>query len=100
MSPVRREAVPESEEQEPEYVVVEYVGLPPYGTEFVGSHTIQKSSADPKHKTERLSFAGRGVEVPEDLVWSRENGYKVKVRSDLTDLLDALRAEPGLKVHE
>ena len=87
-------------EEAPEYVVVEYKGQPPYGTEFLGSHTIQKSSAEPGHKTERLSFAGQGVEVPEDLVWSKENGFRLQVRRDLTGLLDALRREPGFKVHE
>ena len=88
------------EAKEPQYVVVEYVGYPPYGTEFHTSHTIQKSSADPKHKTERLSFAGQSVEVPEDLVWHRDTGWKVKVDASLTDLLDALRTQPDLKVHD
>ena len=88
----------DTEAAEPAYVLVEYKGEPPYGTEFLSSHTIQKSSADPKHATERLSFRGRGIEVPEDLVWNRENGFKLKVRADLTDLVDALRQEPGFKV--
>lgn len=91
---------PKSVEPPAEYTLVEYKGVPPYGLEFLGSHTIQKSSAEVGHKTERLSFAGQGVEVPEDLVWSKENGFRVQVRSDLTDLLDALRREPGFKVHE
>jgi hypothetical protein len=86
--------------QEPEYVTVEYVGHPPYGTEFVSEHTIQKSSADPKHKTERLSFRGQGIEVPEDLVWNRENGFKVQVPADQTDLLEAMGTQPDLKVHK
>jgi hypothetical protein len=83
-----------------QYVVVEYVGEPPYGREFLTSHTIQKSSADPKHRTERLSFAGQGIEVPEDLVWSKENSWKVKVDASLTDLLEGLRAQPFLKVRD
>lgn len=88
------------EEETAEYVVVEYKGQPPYGVEFLTSHTIEKSSAEPGHKTERKSFAGQGVEVPEDLVWGRHNGWRLPVRSDLTELLDALRREPGFKVHE
>lgn len=92
--------VEETEAEEAQYTLVEYKGQPPYGVEFLSSHTIEKSSADPSHKSERKSFAGQGIEVPEDLVWSRENGFKVKIRSDLTDLLDALRREPGFKVHE
>lgn len=90
----------ETPEEAPEYVVVEYKGLPPYGTEFLGSHTLEKSSAELGHKTEHKSFAGQGVEVPEDLVWSRENGFRLNVRKDLTGLLDALKREPGFKVHE
>jgi len=90
----------ETDVESPQWVTVEYVGHPPYGREFHSSHTIQKSSADPKHKTERLSFAGLGVEVPEDLVWRKETGWIVKVDASLTDLLDALRTQPDLKVHE
>lgn len=93
-------ATEEAPPEEPQYVVVEYVGYPPYGREFHTSHTIQKSSADPKHKTERLSFAGRGIEVPEDLVWSAENDWKVKVDASLTDLVEGLRTQPDLKVHD
>jgi hypothetical protein len=81
-------------------VVVEYVGEPPYFTEFLSSHTIEKSSADPAHKSEKLSFRGMGIEVPQNLVWSRANGWKVKVDASLTDLIEALRSEPYLKVHD
>jgi hypothetical protein len=93
-------ALPEStEEQEPATVVVEYVGEPPYGREFLASHTIYKSSAVKGHKTEHLSFGGQGIEVPEDLVWSKDNNWKVKVDAGLTDLIDGLRRQPFLKVH-
>lgn len=85
---------------EPEFVTFEYVGEPPYGREFISSHTIQKSSAEPGHKTEHLSFAGQGVEVPQDLVWSKANGYKVRVDASLTALVEALKSEPYLKVRE
>jgi hypothetical protein len=84
----------------PEYVEVEYVGEPPYGREFLTSHTIQKSSADPKHKTEKLSFAGQGIEVPEDLVWHKDTGWTVQIRADQTALLEALRTQPFLKVRD
>lgn len=86
--------------EEPQYVVVEYVGEPPYYREFLTSHTIQASSADPEDKTEKLSFAGQGIEVPENLVWHKDTGWKVKVPADLTDLLEGLRAQPFLKVHD
>jgi hypothetical protein len=89
-----------SEPSEPQYVVVEYVGHEPYGREFIASHTIQKSSADPKHKTERLSFAGQAIEVPEDLVWHKDTGWVVKVDSTLTELIEALRTQPDLKVRD
>lgn len=85
---------------EPTYVTVEFVGEPPYGREFISQHTIEKSSGTPGHKTERLSFAGQGIEVPEDLVWSKANGYKVLVNSELTGLIEGLRSQPFLKVHE
>ena len=88
------------ESAEPEYVVVEYIGHPPFGREFHSSHTIQKSSAKLGAKTEALSFAGQGVEVPEDLVWSKETGWIVKLDPSLKDLIAALRTQPDLKVHE
>lgn len=84
--------------QEKQYVEVEYVGHPPYGTEFLSSHTIRKSPASGKN--EALSFAGQGIDVPEDLVWRKETGWKVKVDASLTDLLDALRTQSDLKVRD
>lgn len=84
----------------PATVVVEYIGEPPYYTEFISSHTIHASSADPEDKTEKRSFAGEGIEVPEDLVWSKATGWKVKVDASLTDLLEGLRRQPFLKVHD
>lgn len=90
----------QNEEEGPQFVRVEYIGHPPFGREFHSSHTIQKSSATPGAKTEKLSFAGQGVEVPEDLVWSKDTGWVVLVDANLTTLLDALRTQPDLKVHE
>lgn len=87
-------------EVEPATVTVEYVGEPPYGREFITSHTIHKSSADPKHKTEKLSFAGQGIEVPEDLVWHKDTGWMVQVPADQTDLIEGLRAQSFLKVRD
>lgn len=89
-----------AEPAEPEYVTFEYVGEPPYGREFLTSHTIHKSSATPGAKTEHLSFAGEGIEVPHDLVWSKANGWKVKVDASLTDLVEGLKRQPFLKVAE
>ena len=88
------------ESQEPATVAFEYVGEPPYGREFITSHTIQKSSANPTHKTEKLSFAGAGIEVPEDLVWSATNNWTVKVDASLTDLIEGLKRQPFLKVRD
>jgi hypothetical protein len=98
-STVETDVAPEQAE-EPQYVVVEYVGHAPYGREFITSHTIQRSSAEPGHKTERLSFAGQGIEVPEDMVWHKDTGWVVKVDSSLTDLIEALRTQPDLKVRD
>lgn len=81
-------------------VTVEYVGEAPYFREFITSHTIQKSSADPKHKTERLSFGGQGIEVPEDLVWHKDTDWVVEVPADQTDLIEGLRKQPFLKVRD
>lgn len=85
-------------DQEPQYVVVEYVGHPPYGREFHTSHTIFKSPAEGRN--EHLSFAGQGIDVPENLVWSKETGWKVKIDASLTDLIEALRTQPDLKVRD
>jgi hypothetical protein len=95
-------ALPETAEdqQEPKYVTFEYVGEQPYGREFLASHTIYKSSAVKGHKTEHLSFGGQGIEVPEDLVWSKENDWKVKVDASLTDLVEGLKRQPFLKVRD
>lgn len=93
-------AVQEEAEEAKNIVLVEYVGEPPYGREFITSHTIHKSSADPKHKTEKLSFAGQGIEVPEDLVWHKDTGWMVEVPADQTDLVEGLRAQPFLKVRD
>lgn len=87
-------------EPEDQFVVVEYVGHQPFGREFHSSHTIEKSSAKLGAPSERKSFAGQGIEVPEDLVWSKDTGWIVKVDRSLTDLLAALRTQPDLKVHE
>lgn len=104
MAETKAKAAPAEEVEEasaePTYVTVEYVGEPPYGREFISSHTIQKSSATPGHKSERLSFAGQGIEVPEDLVWNAANGYKLRINAELTDLVEGLRAQPFLKVSE
>jgi uncharacterized NAD-dependent epimerase/dehydratase family protein len=94
------ELAEEPEPKEPEYVVVEYVGEPPYGREFHTSHTIEKSSGVLGHKTERKSFAGKGIEVPQDLVWHKDTGWIVKIDPSLTDLIEALRTQPFLKVHD
>lgn len=90
----------ELREEAKSLVLVEYVGEPPYGREFISSHTIHKSSATLGHKTEKLSFAGQGIEVPEDLVWSKTNNWMVQVPADQTDLIEGLRAQPFLKVRD
>jgi hypothetical protein len=94
------ERLEELREEAKNMVLVEYVGEPPYYREFMTSHTIHKSSADPKHKTEKLSFAGQGIEVPQDLVWSADKDWMVQVPADQTALLEGLRKQPFLKVRD
>jgi hypothetical protein len=89
-----------TEAQAKDTVTVEYVGEPPYYREFITSHTIQKSSAEPGHKTEKLSFAGQGIEVPKDLVWHKDTDWVVEVPADQTDLIEGLRKQPFLKVRD
>lgn len=88
------------DEDAPAVVVFEYVGEEPYGTEFLTSHTIRKSSADKGDPTEHRSFRGQGVEVPEDLVWHKDTGWIVSVDASLTKLIEALKTQPYLKVRD
>jgi hypothetical protein len=101
MPGTRRVELPEDDApQELPTVTVEFVGMPPYGREFVTSHTIERSSGKIGTASERKSFAGQGIEVPQDLVWDASNGYKVKVDASLVDLIEGLRSQEFLKVHE
>lgn len=88
----------EAEDEDAGYVTVEYVGEPPYYTEFLTSHTIYKSPATGKGSDR--SFAGQDIDVPQDLVWHRDTGWTLKVDASLTELLDGLRAQPFLKVRD
>lgn len=88
----------EAEDEDAGYVTVEYVGEPPYHREFLTSHTIHKSPATGKGSD--LSFAGQEIDVPQDLVWHRDTGWKLKVDASLTELIDGLRTQPFLKVRD
>lgn len=77
-------------------VLVEFIGTPPYGREFITAHTIEKSPATGKN--EHLSFAGMGVDVPKTLVWSGLNNYMIGIEPG--PLLEALRTQPYLKIHD
>jgi hypothetical protein len=88
----RKEAA--TEEAAPATVTVEYIGSPPYGTEFHTSHTIHKGKAT------KFTNDGLTADVPRDLVWHKSNGFKLDIPADETELLEALRTQPFLKVHE
>jgi hypothetical protein len=81
--------------EHPEFIKIRFIGSPPYGTEFLESHTVFASPAEGEG-SER-SFADMGIEVPEDLVWSRKNRFLLKVPAAHGDLIEALLGEPHFK---
>lgn len=74
-------------------VMVEWVNEPPHGTELHGERIITRSDAK----------SGWGLNISKDLVWSRDNGFKLPVEGNenaLTpDVLAHLAKDPKFTLH-
>lgn len=69
---------------------VRYVGVKPYGTEFLTSHTL--TGADLK----RLGDA----EATKPTVWGRDNNWSVPAADLHPSVVEALAKDPAFKVVE
>lgn len=86
----KAQAAPEADEQPaPGTVVVEFVGVPPYGREFHRERAISKAD-----------FTRVGVDH-KALSFNEDNGFRQEVPADNEALLEYFRSkDDGFKVHE
>jgi hypothetical protein len=78
---------------------MKYVGVPPYGTEFLTSHTITKDNV--RSALERTGMAEDDVKEAvrgfKEVVWHRDRGWTADVSEMPAEMVEYLKNDPAWK---